>query len=59
MQHFIEFKNIKTMKKFQFKSMVKKQIHKVAFEDLIIKKNDGGKGKKIVYECLQMTDYLL
>ena len=55
----LSFENIKTMKKSQFKIMVKKQIHKVAFEDLIIRKNDGEKGKKILYECLQMTDYLL
>ena len=47
------------MKTSQFKRMVKKQIHKVAFEDLIIRKNNGGKGHKTVYECLQMTDYLL
>ena len=36
-----------------------KQIHKVAFRDLINRKNAGEKGRNIKYECHQMTDYLL
>ena len=55
----LSFEDIKTMKNSKFKSLVKKQIHKVAFRDLINRKNAGEKGRNIKYECLQMTDYLL
>ena len=55
----LNFETIKNMKKSQFKNLVKKQIQKTAFRDLINKKNDGQKGKNIMYECLQTTHYLM
>ena len=47
------------MKKSQFKNLVEKQIRKIAFRDLINKKNNGQKGKNLRYEYLQTTDYLM
>ena len=41
---------IENMKPSLFKSMVKKRVHEIAFESLIIKKNDGQKGLFIQYE---------
>ena len=50
---------IENMKTSLFKSLVKKNVHTIAFESLIIKKNEGNKGSHIIYGDLQMSQYLL
>ena len=56
----ISFEEIKNMKKFEFKKMVKKHIQNVAFSELVAKQKPGTKGCEIKYgEKLEMADYLL
>ena len=52
--------NIRSTKVAEFKKMVKKQIEKVAFSDLVAKQKPGSKGREISYgEKLRMADYLM
>ena len=55
----LTLKEIENMKTSLFKSLVKQNVHKSAFESLILKKNEGTKGSHIIYEDLQMSQYLL
>ena len=42
-----------------FKNLVKKNVEKCAFNDLIKKQKSGQKGQLLVFERLEMSDYLL
>ena len=55
----LSIEEIKNTKKSVFKNLVKNQVEKVAFEQLLKRQKGGQKGKKIVYENLEMADYLL
>ena len=50
---------IKETKESIFKNMVKKQMIKFAFKDLVNRQKKGEKGRNIIYEDLSMSDYLL
>ena len=56
---YLTIKEIQEMKCTHFKSLVKKQATKAAFKYLQQKQENGKKGKTIVYEQIQMADYLL
>ena len=47
------------MKSSIFKNLVKTQIRKMAFKDLVDQQQGKEKGKLIRYDSLQMADYLL
>ena len=55
----LNMKQIKDMKKSQFKNIVKRQLEKLAFASLTQKQKGGKKGQKIDYKCLEMVNYLL
>jgi hypothetical protein len=55
----LSLKEIKETESSIFKKLVKRQIHKIAFRELIERQAKGEKGKLIVYESLNMADYLL
>ena len=55
----LNIEEIQTMKSSLFKNLVKKQIRKVAFKELVDQQQGKEKGKLIRYDSLQMADYLL
>ena len=54
----LNINEIQEMKSSIFKKLVKRQMHTIAFKELIDIKNSKQKGKYIQYEGLQMADYL-
>jgi hypothetical protein len=52
----LSLEEIKTMTKYKFSKMLKMKISENALNYL--KKRKGKKGKEIVYECLEMSEYL-
>ena len=52
----LTFDNIKSMKKNEFKKVLKESIKKKAFEYLLHKQ--GSKGKEVKYSSLKMAEYL-
>ena len=55
----LSLKEIKETESSIFKKLDKRQIHKIAFRELIERQAKGEKGRLIVYESLNMADYLL
>ena len=55
----LSLKEIKETESSIFKKLVKRQTNKIAFRELIERQAKGEKGRFIVYESLNMADYLL
>ena len=55
----LNLEDIQKMKSSIYKNLVKKQIRKIAFKDLVDKQQNKEKGKSIRYDSLKMADYLL
>ena len=52
------FVEIKSMKSSLYKSLVKRQVEKTAFKNLLNKKENGQKGSNIEYTSMKLADYL-
>ena len=55
----LNLKEIQYMKTSIYKKLVRRQMHKIAFKDLLEIQKNKEKGKYIKYDSLQMADYLL